>query len=158
MATRKVKYFIGFVALLVLMALSLLIAQRREQSILAELIHFTGNMPWGSMRVTRFVIKNDGTLVYYFGDSSNHRNMRRNIVRRVHESATIRLSDEDFRDLYEMIDNVSENYHIAESGIRSMSQTFLLYNDYIYGEEFQSALVFELFIELHRLLNAYRVQ
>jgi len=156
MMIKKIKYVIGLIILLaVAIVFALAIIRKQNQEIFAELVQFDGHADSGSVRTHRFVLKNDGTLIHCVGDSYDHRDIRRNVMRIAHESTTITLSAEDFQAVFEMIRNVSENY--SDDGVVfGMAETFLLYGDYIYGTRHASFSIQFLAIELHRLMGVYR--
>jgi len=153
MMIKKIKCVIGLIILLaVAIVVTLVIIRKQNQEIFAELASFVGSADRGSVRVHRIVLKTNGTLIHCVGDSYDHRDIRRNIMRTVHESTTITLSEEDFQAISEMIRNVLEDYPEGGWIVTGMTEIFLLYDDYVYGTRY----AIDVTMELNRLMAPYR--
>jgi len=143
------------IALVVIFALYLY--QRKDNDVLAEIVIWPYGGGERGVPIHRFIVKNDGILVFYQGlsrsDSSRHRT--RNFIRTVQERREIVLNDGQFLRISELVEKVVS----GESEISVWGSIFVvfLYNGRIYeSNTVWSKAMLDLFSVLHDLTNEMR--
>jgi len=136
---KKFKWVI--VASVILLAIVTFVAimifqrQRQEQNVFMEMIIFPGGVCVNNAHVYRFVVRNDGTFISYYGISRNHCDFSRNIVRFFWRRARITLDEQDFHIISELTSLVAENYNnMEESLFWGQRRVTLLFNGEIFGD------------------------
>lgn len=134
---------IGFIAILCVLFFAVgcqgLNLNIPEEDIFTELIVFPSGGCCDSALVYYFVVKNDGTLISYYGVSrnschlTNGRFIRNNLVRTVRASEETVLDKEDFDSIVALANDVVENYHTTGMVAHGRWSVTLVYDGNIYG-------------------------
>ena len=100
-----------------------------------EMIIFPEGGCGASATVYRFIVQNDGTLITYVGTSINHCNVARPDILMWpfgRTRAEITLSDEDFRNISEMIFSIVGDHNAPRWRVLSLWEITLLHDGNIY--------------------------
>jgi len=141
--SKKSKWIVISVILMAIVVFFATMAfPRQYRNVLLEMIVYPPMTGRGyNYRVYRFIVQNNGTLISYSGISIDNSHMveRFDIIMWpvVRRRSRIRLSDEDFQNISELIFILSENQE-TPLGILSQWQITLLHDENIYhgGLEF----------------------
>jgi len=112
--------------------------QERESGIFMEMVIFLSGSCYRS-RTLYFVVKNDGTLIGYDGISHNRCHLsrgyfsRRNLLISIQERGEIRLSEQDFQDISDLVNKLVESYDGNDSLVITHMHFTLLYEGILYG-------------------------
>ena len=137
----KKKYIAAIAALIMLIiAITIFVAinqQKRyeDEDVFAKMAIWNGPLNGNNLPVYYFVIKNDGTLVSYFGTARSHHDLSRNrfMLFTRQRDVTV-LSDQDFQRISEMVNAVAaDNYSGEFSRVTTHAHILLLHNENIYG-------------------------
>lgn len=113
--------------------------QRHELGIFAELVIFPEGGCGNNERVYYYVVKNNGTLILYSGVSRNRCHLTsgyvtsRNLMRSVRRREEIKLNEQDFQIISELVNDVVENYNGGGSVFLGRMHITLLHEGGIYG-------------------------
>jgi len=157
MSKKSKRIIISVILLIVVVFFVATTFQRQYRNVLLEMIIHPSTDAWGgNARVYRLVVQNNGTLISYSGISIDNRNLieRFNILMWpvVRRRSRVRLSNEDFQNISEMVFILSENQAIP---LRTMSQwrMILLHDENIYRSGLEFYIIVDELLRLSPLTN-----
>ena len=138
MMNKKSVLLIAAASIVTISALFIIFShQRRYEDVLMRVVIWTCPSGERNVPIYDFIVKNDGTLISYYGLSrSRHDHSRtHNFIRSVQEREKITLSEEEFRHVSELLNAVVENYHREFEDTMAISHEIitLFYDGNTYG-------------------------
>ena len=158
---KRFKWII--IATVVFITVALLVMptnQQQEHDVFVEVFSFSNVAFMDDFRdifsrtqIYHFIITHDGTLISYSGNSCGDCDPENgSITLTVYDRAEITLSEQEFQQISELVQMVSQNHYSEYRYIvLSHQQVIMLYNDNVYGPQLPSLPLSDLASELYRL-------
>jgi len=141
---HKIKKIISIIIIAILFAT--IVSSRPYKNVLVEVIIFSEGGVFVGSSVYRFIIQNDGTFINYTGIAIHTNVARPNTIMLplIRRRMRINISDEDLRNIIQLIEYASKNYEASQSWVFGLWEIAVLYNGNVYERHI---------IEIDKIIN-----